>query len=112
LQFTPERFIIAIEPKEREMSNQRVHRPPHSVYIINELIKTSEFGAACRYCEENEDFYNNRASEMRDLYLDAQRASVKELGMPFTEPSQTGGRPLNELLNEDEARSKGLLMTP
>jgi hypothetical protein len=91
------------------MSNQRVHRPPHSVYIINELIETSEFGAACRYCEENEDFYNNRASEMRDLYLDAQRASVKAVGLPFTEPNKDGGRPLNELLNEEAARATGLL---
>jgi hypothetical protein len=57
-------------------------RPPHSTYIIEELIEAGMFPEAMKMCDENEDFYNEKAEEMRDLFI---KAKGKQIMVPINE---------------------------
>lgn len=55
---------------------------PHSEYVINELIEAGKYDTAIQYAADNEEFYNKKADEMRDLYV---KAKTKEIMYPIDE---------------------------
>lgn len=60
------------------------HHPPNSVYMIKELIEMKKFKIATKCCDENEEYYLQKAEEMRELFV---KAKAAEMMMPFDELS-------------------------
>jgi hypothetical protein len=50
--------------------------------MINELIEMKKFSTAQKACDENEDFYNAKAEEMRDLWREA---TVAQMGLELND---------------------------
>lgn len=50
------------------MANE-IHRPPHSTYKVDEMIKTGLFDEAKQACIENEEFYESKAAHWRDMLV-------------------------------------------
>jgi hypothetical protein len=60
------------------MRKDRNVTAPRSVYVINDLISGGDYATAIQYAAENEEFYNNKSDEMRDLYVKARTAQVMQ----------------------------------
>lgn len=58
------------------MRKDRNVTAPRSVYVINDLISGGDYATAIQYAAENEEFYNNKSDEMRDLYVKARATQV------------------------------------
>ena len=57
------------------MSEKR--KPPHYAFKINTLIEQGEFDEAQAACDENVEWYEAKAAEYRDLYIEAEREKIR-----------------------------------
>lgn len=63
-----------------------MNNPPNSVFMIKELIEMKKIKTALKKIDENEEFYNAKAAEMRELYIDAR---VAQMGVEVTDENRT-----------------------
>mgnify|MGYP001004832402 CR=1 FL=1 len=60
--------------KSKESKMNASDRAPHSKYFITECIKAGKYQEAQNACDQNDLFYQDKAAEMRRLFIDAEKA--------------------------------------
>ena len=56
--------------------NNRIHRPPTSIFEIRELIKLARYDEAADKAQKNADFYAERETEALGLITEAMQQKL------------------------------------